>query len=370
MADNPKDEEVDQVTQAYENISKKLENLRKGKNPEEDEEEPQGPEEDEELGPLPGTDEATKDEEAPKPTFTPKKDDPLDDETAAEDEAPQPDEKEVDDFDQEEVKNPSAGSASSPQASSGRGESEGPKESAARHSFDRPGSKETDLDDLASEERADHPTPINSFSDSFAKEDEQLRNLHPRTENAFGQTKPGFGSEIGFSKPNYHEEAHPSNYFNRHNTTPPKRGSFLHLIILILIGLAVIGGTVYLLKYQFNSTPSPTPTPTPEATASPAATPTPAIENSKFKIRVLNGTTTSGLARTVSDKLKELGFQIDKTGNAPKQDYKSTEIKVKSSASGLYDQLAKDLGSDYTASNSGELKDSDAADAEVILGGK
>lgn len=342
-----KDKEEDQVAEAYESISKKLENLREDKevpededdkdmesSPDEDEDEDQdkeeepeeeGEEEDEEidekhLDPLPGT--GDKEETpGPKPTFKPREDDPLDDESSPEDEDSQPDKEETDDYDEPKT-----------QSNSGA---------------------EEDLDDLTKEDEGGHHIP----------------NLKPSHEESIFPKKPDYASEISFSKPSY-AEPNPSNYFNRHATDrPAKRGNIWHLIILILIGLAVIGGTVYLLKYQFGgiSTPETSPSPSPIA-SEPTPEPTPSFERSKFKVRVLNGTTTTGLAKTVSDKLKELGYQIDKTGNAPKQDFKSSVVKVKTSAVGLGEELVKDLGSEYPASVSGELKDTDAADAEVIIG--
>ncbi|MDO8498794.1 MAG: LytR C-terminal domain-containing protein [bacterium] len=329
-----KDKEEDQVAEAYESISKKLENLREDKEVPEDEdieekssgkdedkdEEPEEEEIDEKhLDPLPGTGDKEEDPD-PKPTFKPQDDDPLDDESPAEDEDSQPDKEETDDYDEPKVQKNS-----------------GPEE---------------DLDDLAQED-----------------EGHNIPNLKPSHEESTFPKKPDYASEISFSKPSY-AEPNPSNYFNRHATDrPAKRGNIWHLIILILIGLAVIGGTVYLLKYQFGGAVTPQATPSPSPTVlEPTPEPTPSFERSKFKVRVLNGTTTTGLAKTVSDKLKELGYQIDKTGNAPKQDFKSSVVKVKTSAAGLGEELVKDLGSEYPASVSGELKDTDAADAEVVIG--
>jgi hypothetical protein len=76
------------------------------------------------------------------------------------------------------------------------------------------------------------------------------------------------------------------------------------------------------------------------------------------------------LAASAAATLKELGYQIDKTGNAPKQNVEKTEVRIKESAKGLDEGLLNDLRGSYDATLSGTLKDADTADAEVILGGK
>lgn len=155
----------------------------------------------------------------------------------------------------------------------------------------------------------------------------------------------------------------------------PKGASKWHIIILLLIGGAVIGATVYLLQNQFNFPGKPaeaTPTPAAQITeATPEPTPTPApLERSQFKVRVLNGTTESGIAKKVLDKMKELGYQTDRAGNAPKQDYAQTLIRVKEGDSTISAQLTKDLSPDYEAAIAADLDKDANVDAEIILGEK
>jgi hypothetical protein len=160
------------------------------------------------------------------------------------------------------------------------------------------------------------------------------------------------------------------------NQRPQKQGaSKWHIIALLLIGGGVIAATVYLLQNQFNFPGKPvaeTPAPSAVVTeATPVPTPTPApITKADFKVRVLNGTTKAGLAKQVLDKLKEQGYQTDKAGNAPKQDYEQTVIRVKEGDATLSAQLTKDLAPDYNASIQPDLKKDDSVDAEIILGQK
>lgn len=100
----------------------------------------------------------------------------------------------------------------------------------------------------------------------------------------------------------------------------------------------------------------------------PTATPTPAFDRSQYSIRVLNGTNTSGAAGELSDKLKALGWQIDKIGNASSDTVKTTNIKVKSGDEALLPILAADLSLPKDTSASGTLSKSDSADAEVTIG--
>lgn len=159
-----------------------------------------------------------------------------------------------------------------------------------------------------------------------------------------------------------------------YSSSKVQQGNKLHLLILTVIGLIVIGATIYLLKQTFTggeteeSTPSPSPkqisTPTPIPTSLPEV-----IDRSEFKIRVLNGTGTSGLAAKTADTLKELGYKTDKVGNATNSAFTKTLIRAKKDNKALIDQLTQDL-KEFNPVSEGELKDSDSADAEVTLGGK
>ena len=143
------------------------------------------------------------------------------------------------------------------------------------------------------------------------------------------------------------------------------------IIISTVVILLLIGGAGLFLKSRIDkltAEPSPTPVENPVTNFQSTPEPTPEFNRSQYTIRVLNGTKTSGLAASVSAKLKDLGYEISKTGNASSS--AQTLIKVKESASGLLEQLIEDLSPDFNTEEGGSLKDSDDADAEVILGAK
>ncbi len=143
------------------------------------------------------------------------------------------------------------------------------------------------------------------------------------------------------------------------------------LAIIIIIGLVVF--SLNLLRGKFLSGSSETPSPSSELlqpTVSSSPSPTSAFDRSKYTIRVLNGTSKTGLAASVSAKLKDLGYKIDKVANASGSAYERTEVRVKTGQSTLFDEFAKDLSPDYDASAAGNLKEDDTVDGEVILGAK
>lgn len=339
--DDKNKDEGERVNEAYESLSKKLEAIRNGKEDEDEKEdedldkdmekdeeedkeddeslkdfedkngeEPEEVKEDEELAP-----------EEPKQTFTKPEADPLDKDS---------------DLTEEEVKK--------------ENELDEPKEADVSDEADT-------LDDLIK----DSEKPVFSSSSEASRETVEER-------EDMSIPPLGSSSHMQSSRPPI------TNYTSRFGSNRPvaKSASKWHVVVLILIGLAVIGGTVYFLKNQFkpvNTTP-PASSATPVPTPSPSPTPTP-LDRSKFKVRVLNGTAKSGLAATVGSKLKDLGYQQDRVGNATNSAFERTEIRSKAGATGLIEQLIRDLTPDYdAASSSSSLKDSDSADVEVILGAK
>ena len=166
----------------------------------------------------------------------------------------------------------------------------------------------------------------------------------------------------------------PNNFFSQHNQPqPPKRASKFHLLILVIIGIVVIGFTVYILKGGFGElslTAKPSPSPSPVESPSPTPTPTPEPNRSQYKLRVLNGSGKTGLAASVSAKLKDLGYQTEKTGNATNSAFTQTIVRVKPALESFIPQIVKDLAPDFDAAGNTSLKDTDAVDIEIILGAR
>lgn len=229
----------------------------------------------------------------------------------------------------------------------------------------------------------DFSRPNQSQSDLSENFEEQNEEIHipnlrsPRFNSDYMPQRKALDEnndpDIGFGNRGLNSSQNPFERNSFRNSPPPRRGaSKLHLIVLLLIGVAVIGGTVYFLKTQFKpnsqvvseATASPTPTP------APTPTPEPEANRADFKVQVLNGTTTSGLAGEITTKLAELGYRTQKGANAPKQDYEHTLISVKEGQEVLLKTLIKDLSSQFEASSGPTLKASDPLDAQIILGKK
>lgn len=121
------------------------------------------------------------------------------------------------------------------------------------------------------------------------------------------------------------------------------------------------------LSAIFAPNPTPTPTPTPQLTP----TPTPSLDRAKYKIRVLNGTTTTGAASALSEKLKALGWEVIKVGNNKDQTISQTLVKGKEDLSQAVSTISTDLlEEDLEATTSSNLTEADTADLEVVIGKK
>jgi hypothetical protein len=139
----------------------------------------------------------------------------------------------------------------------------------------------------------------------------------------------------------------------------------------VVVALAVLGGAVYLLKHQL-APAKVVPSPTPQvAITTPAPSPTLApVDRSKITVSVLNGSGKTGLAATVADKLKTLGYKISNTGNATNSAFPRTVIRTKTDGQALAAQLTKDLSDQFDATAQASLKSTDTIDSEIILGAK
>lgn len=229
-----------------------------------------------------------------------------------------------------------------------------------------PESYESNLSDIATQSEE----PLEETAAS------PIRRIDHSSHNRFGAARTG-----GVNHFSDEESFIPSNTRGRssfdYNLSDGGKNRKWQYLIIGLVALIVIAAIVFLLKNQYIpfvgspsniviSSPSPSPSPTP----SPTPTPTPEPDRSQFKLRVLNGTTTSGLAASLADKLKGLGYQVDKTGNNSNQSVAQTQIRVKPGNASLSAELIKDLTGTYDATIGADLKPTDTVDGEVVIGAK
>lgn len=430
MADPKDPKEDDKVAAAYENISKKLESLRNGKeiddeddgsgeaakqrsdgddsedeleewkgpkpmknpdipedeedemdirrvkleNSENEKEEDSEDEEDDDSGEatkqrsdgddIPEEKEVDGDESEPAKKWKPDEEDPLGEEDLDEESKESKDSEESEDKLEEEAE-----VAKDP-------DSEDLEKDAGEDVPERKTAQPDSLDDLTEGEIEEQTSKDSDEDDYFIP---NLKGTGQRINNEYNKPIERERSSESYQKSsmdnqNFSSNNDPGNFFSQHSQTQtPKRASKFHLLILVIIGIVVIGFTVYILKGGFGDlslTTKPSPSPSPVESASPTPTPTPEPERSKFKVRVLNGSGKTGLAASVSAKLKELGYQVDKTGNATNSAFTQTVVRVKTEVESFIPQIVKDLLPDFDAAGNTSLKDDDAVDIEIILGAK
>jgi hypothetical protein len=249
------------------------------------------------------------------------------------------------------------------------------------------------LDDLAGEGEEENTGPtvsqmgaqkrFNPYSDEPQQqpEEEDMNIPHiqrqNQSQNPYGNLRDP-GGRMGQSAQarmdnNFGNYAPGNNFqFKREGNYRSNRSSKMYFILLVVVALAVLGGAIYLLKHQL-SPAKVTPSPTPKVEIStPAPSPTQApLDRSKYTLRVLNGTGKTGLAGTVADKLKTLGYKIDKTGNATQSAVPQTVVRTKSDGTDLGAQLVKDLSDQQLdATTQANLKSTETVDSEIIIGNK
>ncbi len=168
----------------------------------------------------------------------------------------------------------------------------------------------------------------------------------------------------------------------------PKR--LIFLLVFVVIVLLLLGSRFLSSSNQEDLSPTPSPTefllptdtPTPSEEAELSETPTPSVKptsnpvdkssglnRSQIKVAIQNGSGEAGVGAKASDYLKGLGYNVVSVSNADNYDYQGATVRVASTKSDFLALLKKDLGFNYTVSNSSsDLSSSSSAEALVIIG--
>ncbi|MEK7581629.1 MAG: LytR C-terminal domain-containing protein [Patescibacteria group bacterium] len=150
------------------------------------------------------------------------------------------------------------------------------------------------------------------------------------------------------------------------------------LIFLIIIGAIAFaffrGIGPFASISPFTKQVSPTPTSSPFVESSPLTESSPqasAVDKSVVKVRVLNGSGTTGKAASVKDFLEGLGWKVVTIGNADSSDFATTEVRFRTTTKDYETAIVDDLSDKYSAkASSDNLESTDSADIEVIVGAK
>ena len=169
---------------------------------------------------------------------------------------------------------------------------------------------------------------------------------------------------------------------NQMNSLPsqenePEKKSGLWIIIVVVIILVVfIAGALYYFRTkevkQITKEDKVEPSrtiPSVAPTVSQATESADLIDYSKYKIRVLNGSGTTGEASKVKSLLEEEKFIVKDIDNAESSDYEKTIIRAKKDVPKEYlNKLNKLLGKTYVLDTEEELRESTDVDVIIIIG--
>lgn len=138
--------------------------------------------------------------------------------------------------------------------------------------------------------------------------------------------------------------------------------------IAFLLGLAFFAGIYYAVSNKGEKALFPKDQVS-EVTQEPETTPTEKpVDLTKYNIRVLNGTGTSGVAARVRGELESAGFKVGSVGNADRDDYEETEIATNTKVEKEYtDKLREFLSKSYKVGAVSEQA-TGAADVTVTIG--
>lgn len=160
-------------------------------------------------------------------------------------------------------------------------------------------------------------------------------------------------------------------FFNMPPDAYDKKNSMLPyffrvMLVTFVLGLVFFAGIYYAVSHK-NDLMSFINRATPTVTKAPVeVTPTQVpVDLKAYSIRVLNGTSTSGLAAKVRDELNASGFNVISVGNADEDDYQKTQIEVvKKVDSAFLDKLKETIGESYEV---GDVKTLSTASADVVV---
>ncbi len=149
---------------------------------------------------------------------------------------------------------------------------------------------------------------------------------------------------------------------------------WLAISLVVLVGLALVGGGIFVYKKALSKKETPSvafqPTPTLEALPTEEIpTPTSNLVRAELKIKVLNGTGVVGAAGKAAQFLENLGYQDVKTSNADRFDYQKTMIQIKEEKREFLELLKKDLSTKFVLGEEIKtLPEEESFDVIIILG--
>ncbi|MBI3289829.1 LytR C-terminal domain-containing protein [Candidatus Microgenomates bacterium] len=120
-------------------------------------------------------------------------------------------------------------------------------------------------------------------------------------------------------------------------------------LVAVLVLLLLVGGVFFFMKSRGSSVESsPEPTIAEPIITEQTPSPNPAVNKADIKVKVLNGTGTSGEAGLLKDKLTAAGYTDVEAGNASRQDYTDAQVAFASDVpESVQDEIMSVLKSTY-----------------------
>lgn len=149
------------------------------------------------------------------------------------------------------------------------------------------------------------------------------------------------------------------------------------IFIMVIVGFIVFGIALGLISIignnksnliPFFAGPTTTPTPTLVPTMTPTPTIDPNLKRSNIKISVQNGSGKTGYAKEVALYLENKGYKNVAKGNADKDDYENTLIRIKNTTKNYLPLLLQDITEKFSTPKVESLGDDDKYDVIIILG--
>lgn len=213
--------------------------------------------------------------------------------------------------------------------------------------------------------------PIKEDSNDFTDLDSQSKN----DEDSVEEKDPEFGPikrpSSSSDSTNFDINSGMSNKSTYQLNPQDKSSNKKTIILAIILVVVLVAGGYMLIKNRGSfgkKATAPEVVPSTIPTTEPTSTPKPELNKSEWSFEVLNGSGETGLAKKIADKIKDLGYEVTKTGNADKSDYEKTQIFVTKDLVNKVELVIVDLQDVIKiASFGGELKESTPS-ARIIIG--
>jgi hypothetical protein len=142
-------------------------------------------------------------------------------------------------------------------------------------------------------------------------------------------------------------------------------GAVAAVIVAVVVAIALTSGNETPKPNDFGSVTAPAAAGQPGGSSTTASAS--ALDRRATRVAVLNGTTQTGLARAVADKIEQARFTLAGTGNNADQAVPTTTVSYRDGNESAAQTVAQIIGVDRTSVQAVDANTSAAADADVVV---